>query len=229
MKSNNSDKKNKILAKLSFAYFMVLPVVLTIVALAFTFIKFTIRKFEYSGGVKYWYDFGVTNIFAGSPQIIAFVAIIFMLACFFVIPKSMLKVRKSGDGLGLLFLPLGLLGIFEIMTAIESLKDLGIGIVFGLALFIVSALATFKKTIGIASKASAFMLVVALFLFFANFIPYCYNIAPVPINSTPPEMGHNLYYSINTLIRDLCFISAFGIFCDRIAGKYKEINTSKKK
>ena len=222
MKIKDFDKKfNKF-------WYIYLPYILTVLAIVITCIDFEIRKYDYDAGYKFKTHLSFTNFLGGNPQIVAMLGMILMIPCLIIIPKSILKTRKSGDGLGLMFMPLGLLGIFQVLSAIENKKDMEIAIVLGVVLFVISATATFKKAMPVVGKLCLAMMFVFFFCFLADFMPYCYNTYPIYDEKVSEAVTVcDIYFS--NFLRDLCILGAFGVFCDRITLKYKELNTSKKK
>lgn len=202
-------------------YYSVLPVVFAVLALGCSCIRFVLVKVNMEEQILYRYEIGITTLFDGNPNIIAILGCLSMLFCFLVIPKSMKKPHKSGDGLGAMFMPLGLLGIFVVMCTIENSKDMAIGICFGVILFLISALGTFKKTIAVVKPACLFMVLAALFLLLAGFMPYCYNKLPFIIQLDKETVGVSRYYYVSYFVRDLFLLLSYGIFADRIKSIYK--------
>lgn len=202
-------------------YYEVLPVIFAVLALLCSLVRFILVRVDMEGKVLYRYEVGFTTFFDGNPNIIAILGCLSMLLCFLVIPKSMKKPHKSGDGLGTMFMPLGLLGIFVVLCTIENTKDMGIGICFGVLLFLVSALGTFRKTIGIVGPACMVMVLAALFLILAGFMPYCYNKLPFIIQISEETAGISSYYYISYFVRDIFLLLSYGIFADRLKRIYK--------
>ncbi|MDD6101810.1 MAG: hypothetical protein PUB67_01695 [Clostridiales bacterium] len=213
MKTINVEKIKKI-------WLNVFPFIFWLGAFVLSFTEYVVVQLDYNGTYKYKKKFGFTDLFSGNPQIIALLGVILMLVCLLVIPKTMLKKRKSGDGLGLMFMPLGLLGIFHILCTIENDKDLEIGIIFGVILFIVSALATFKKYIKYVNFLCIIMILAGFFTLLAGFMPYCFNKIPFLVGE---QVAFTKYFYVSYFSRDVFLLLSFGTFCDKISTKYSEI------
>ncbi len=158
----------------------------------------------------------------GDPNVISIIGTACMILCLVLIPKSMLKKREHGDGLGLMFMPLGLMCINNIMCALIYDNDVIIAIIFSVVCFVVSALATFKKTIRYVENSCLFLMIVAVFLFLASFGPYCYNdTLKYAIEDNSLVTWQVKQYYISYLIRDIFTFAAFGIFSSYISNTYK--------
>jgi hypothetical protein len=158
----------------------------------------------------------------GDPNVISIIGTACMILCLALVPKSMLKKREHGDGLGLMFMPLGLMCINNIMCALIYDNDVIIAIIFSVVCFVVSALATFKKTIRYVENSCLFLMIVAVFLFLASFGPYCYNdTLKYAIEDNSLVTWQVKQYYISYLIRDIFTFAAFGIFSSYISNTYK--------
>jgi hypothetical protein len=121
-----------------------------------------------------------------------------------------------------MFMPLGLMCINNIMCALIYDNDVIIAIIFSVVCFVVSALATFKKTIRYVENSCLFLMIVAVFLFLASFGPYCYNdTLKYAIEDNSLVTWHVKQYYISYLIRDIFTFAAFGIFSSYISNTYK--------
>ncbi|MGN0164569.1 MAG: hypothetical protein ACI39R_00155 [Lachnospiraceae bacterium] len=203
----------------------VLPLVFAILSLICSFVRYILVKFESTDNVTFSHKVSLTSFFDGNPNIIAILACLSMILCIFLIPKSMVKPHKSGDGLGAMFMPLGLLAIFEAMCTIENVKDMSIGVFFAIALFLISALGTFKKTIYLVEPLCIFMILVAFFLILAGFMPYCYNVFPFAMNEQS-EIIVSRYYYLSYFIRDILLLISYGLLANNIKNNYKKIETA---
>lgn len=238
IKKKNSKKSNKNVivesvindSKFTTFYYSVLPLILAILATAISFIRIIIRKFEANGEIRYDNNVSITSLFDGNPNIVAILGCLCMILCVIVVPKSIKKVRKSGDGLGVMFMPLGLLGIFTVMCTIENIKDLAVGIGFGVLLFIISALGTFKKTIHLIMPLCIAMIFAALALLLMGYMPYCFNSLPYVVKLTDHVTNQEeftltvaKYYYLTYFIRDVLLLLSFGIFSDGIKRTYRKM------
>ncbi|MBQ8280850.1 MAG: hypothetical protein IJZ25_00410 [Lachnospiraceae bacterium] len=204
-------------------YYKVLPILFAVLALVCSFVRYVLVKFESGDIVFFKHNLAFTTFFDGNPNIIAILACTTMFLCFLVIPKSMMKKRKSGDGLGAMFMPLGLLGIFEVLCTIENKKDLEVGIIFGVCLFLVSAVATFKKTISWVKPMCGFMIIVSLFLILAGLMPYCYNKVPFVLSYEEDGLLVSTYFYVSYFLRDIFLLMSFGIFSDKLTKIYNNM------
>lgn len=206
--------------KLLMLWYVILPYILNAAATFYCVRKIFIRRHESEEGVK---QISFNKSFflldgAGDPNLFAFIAVLSFFACLILVPNLMLKIRKKGDGLGLMFLPCGFLGIYIIMTAIESLLDIPLGVIVGLLLFWFSAMATFRKAMPYTEACGLALMLVLTFTFLASKIPYCYY--------RMDEL--NVYmYSLSYYIRDMLLLIAFTLFCGRLKTVYKYIDDSK--
>ncbi len=208
-------------------YYEVLPVILAVLACAASFIRFLLIKLDSGDVVNFKTDVSLTSFFDGNPNIVAILGCFSIFICFLVVPKSIKKTHESGDGLGAMFMPLGLLGIFTVMCTIENLKDMAIGITFGVVLFVISALATFKKTISYVMPLCLIMILVAFFLILAGLMPYCYNRIPFALQTDTHSLAVMDYYYLSYFIRDILLLLSFGIFSDRLKRTYKKMEAEK--
>ena len=222
------DKSEKY-EKLRRFWYNVMPYVFTAGAIIFSLLYFEFVKKNENGDISSKIDkVGLTSLFDGNPNIVAILGVLCMIPCLLIIPKSILKERKNGDGLGLMFMPLGLLGIFIVMCTIENVKDEVLGITIGVALFVISALATFRKTIKYVSWLCIAMMFVAVYTLFAGYMPYCFvDTQKVLVNSNYDYVSLENYY-LSYFCRDIFILMAFGTFCARISAKYKELDAAKK-
>lgn len=204
-------------------YYKVLPIILAALALVCSFVRYVLSKFESGDIVFFKHNFAITTFFDGNPNIVAILSCATMFLCFLVVPKSMKKIRKSGDGLGVMFMPLGLLGIFEVLCTIENKKDLAVGIGFGVALFLISAIATFKKTVSWVMPMCVFMIIIAFFLILAGLMPYCYNKVPFILSYEEDGLLVSTYYYLSYFLRDVFLLLSFGIFSDKLTKIYKNM------
>ena len=219
-------KKSKSFLK---AFNLVAPYVFTAGAIVFSLLYMTLKRKSANGDWSTSLEnVGLTTFFDGNPNIIAIIGVLCMIPCLLIVPKSMLKERKNGDGLGLMFMPLGLLGIFDVLCTIENVKDTTIGIIFGVSLFLISALATFKKTIRFVPALCGIMMIVAVYNILAEFMPYCYVATQKVVVTADLDYVEVKNYYLSYFIRDLCIFAAFGSFCARISAKYKELDAAKK-
>jgi hypothetical protein len=121
-----------------------------------------------------------------------------------------------------MFMPLGLMCINNIMCALIYDNDVIIAIIFSVVCFVVSALATFKKTIRYVENSCLFLMIVAVFIFLASFGPYCYNdTLKYAIEDNSLVTWQVKQYYISYLIRDIFTFAAFGIFSSYISNTYK--------
>lgn len=217
MKNNKYDKIKNI-------WLNVFPIVFLCLSIVLSFVNFVLIQLEFGDTYKYKNELRFTNMLNGNPQIIAFIGILLLIPCFFIVPKTIYKKRKNGDGLGIMFMPLGLLGIYHILSAIENDKDLEIGIIYGLLLFVISGLATFKKYIKYVNGICMIMILVGLFTLLAGFMPYCFNKTPFLVEyENGQRIAFTRYYYISYYIRDIFLLLSFGTFCDKISNKYAEM------
>lgn len=220
-------KEEKVITKLGRFWYFVVPYIFTVLSLAGSFIRFLVERIDNYGTEEWYYDLRLTSFFDGNPNIIAILGVISMFLCLLIIPKSMLKERKSGDGLGLMFIPLGFLGIFQVMCTIENVKDMVLGISFGVVLFIISALGTFKKTMKIVAPLCVVMMIAGLYCILAGYMPYCYSKLPKFINKNTLETFTGEFYYVSYFVRDEFLLAAYGIFAARLTKKYKELDEAK--
>lgn len=211
-----NDNKPFVPLKTDGFYYKVLPVILAFLALGFSFFRYILVKLEAYGKSYYRHQLDFTTFFDGNPNIISILAVLCMLACFLVIPGSMMKKRKSGDGLGLMFMPLGLLGIFQVLCTVENVKDMPVGIGFGIVLFIISALGTFRAYIKYVPHLCIVMVFVAFFLLLAELMPYCYNKLPFAISIGEDTFAETSYFYISYFLRDVFLLLSYSIFADRL-------------
>ena len=203
-KAEKNEKANRFEKPAKFWYF-VMPYVFTGLAVLFSFLYITVN-----------------------PNIIAILGVLLMVPCLLIIPISMLKKRKSGDGLGLLFMPLGLLGIFNVLCTIENKKDMTLGIIFGIALFVISALGTFKKTIKYVNLLCCIMMIVAVYCLLAGYMPYCFvDTQKIFVSENMDYVEVENYY-LSYFLRDISLLAGYGVFCARINVKYKKIDAEEK-
>ncbi|MBP3237563.1 MAG: hypothetical protein J6M24_00540 [Lachnospiraceae bacterium] len=233
----NTEKKEELVEKLekhskSFIYRfnLIAPYIFTAGAIIFSLLYMTMKRKSANGDWSTELEnVGLTTLFDGNPNIIAIIGVLCMIPCLLIVPKSMLKERKNGDGLGLMFMPLGLLGIFDVMCTIENVKDTAIGIIFGVALFLISALATFRKTIKYVPVLCGIMIIVAIYNMIAKFMPYCFIATEKVVVSLNYDYVEVRNYYLSYFIRDILIFAGFGSFSARIAAKYKEIDAEKSK
>ena len=147
---------------------------------------------------------------AGDPNIIAIVAVLSMLVCIIAVPFTALKVRKKGDGLGVMFMPLGLLGIFEIMIGLVDAKNMPWCVVLGIVLFVISAIGTFRKCIKFVDWICLGMMVVMLICLIANLMPYCFYDLDVT------NYWNIKRYYVSYFIRDELLLASYAIVCGKI-------------
>ncbi len=224
------DKDKKELSKGSSFWYNVMPWVFTVLSLIFSIVVCYVKRIDLNGKNDFYYYTQITSVFDGNPNVIALLGIILMIPCILIIPISMMKKRKSGDGLGLMFMPLGLLGIFVVLSTIENAKDHVLGISFGVVLFVISALGTFRKTIKYVNLLCIVMMIVALYFLLAGYMPYCYSKLPRYLLSYETlEYKTGAYYYLSYFIRDLFLLAAYGVFSSKIARKYKELDEKEKK
>ncbi len=201
-------------------YYRWLPVIFAILGLCFSFFRYILVKLETSSKAYFKHQIDFTTFFDGNPNIIAILGCICMLGCFLIIPSSITKKRKSGDGLGLMFMPLGLLGIFQVLCTVENVKDLPVGVGFGIALFIISALGTFKAYMKYVPKLCYLAVFVAFFLLLAELMPYCYNKLPFAIPIGDDVFAETSYFYISYFLRDVFLLLSYAIFADRLKRTY---------
>lgn len=201
----------------------ILPYILMVPILALSIVRVDVMKKTAESGIEYSKSVSVTGLLNGDPNLFGFLASITMVLCFLIVPKSIKKYHKSGDGLGIMFMPLGLLCLFEVMSTIENKRMVEVGIVFGIMLFIVSALGTFKKTIGIVNICCIIMAFAAIFLFLAGYSPYCYNSYSFYRYNEVTEQNEHVvagYYYLSYFIRDVFLIFTYGLFSEKIKRSY---------
>lgn len=219
------DKKKKdtepfVALKTDGFYYKVLPVIFALLALGFSFFRYILVKLEATGKSYYRHQLDFTTFFDGNPNVIAILACLCMLACFLVIPGSMKKKRKSGDGLGLMFMPLGLLGIFQVLCTVENNKDLAVGIAFGIVLFIISALGTFRAYMKAVPPLCIVSIFAAFFLILADMMPYCYNKLPFVLDIGEDTIAETSYFYISYFLRDVFLLLSYLIYADRLKRIY---------
>ncbi len=203
----------------------ILPYILIIPVLFLSIVRIDIVKKTAESGIEYTKSIQMTGVINGDPNLFGLLAGISMILCFLVVPKTMKKIHKSGDGLGIMFMPLGLLCLFEVMSSIENKRMVEAGMIFGAALFIVSALGTFKKTIGIVNICCVIMAFVAIFLFLAGYSPYCYNSYSFYRYDETTELNEYVvagYYYLGYFIRDVLLIFTYGLFSEKIKRIYNK-------
>ena len=152
---------------------------------------------------------------SGDPNILAILAVLSMFMCLIIIPKMVVKKREKGDGLGAMFMPLGLLGIFIALCAFVDAKDIAWGVVLGITLFVISALGTFKQTIKFTDWICFAMMVILLFCFIMGKMPYCFY------HFAPSSFWTRDRYYVSYFIRDEALLAAYAILCSKVRRIYK--------
>lgn len=208
-------------------YYRILPFILALLALVCSLLRFILVKMEVNSEAVFRHEISLTSLFDGNPNLIAILGCLCMFLCIAFIPKLMLKKRKSGDGLGLMFMPLGLLGVFTVLSTIENKKDISIGILFGVVLFIISAIGTFKKAVKFVWPLCLIMIAVATFLILAGYMPYCYNQIPY-VDEQSGTIMLGSYFYLNYYVRDILLLLSYGIFADRLTKIYQNQEVEKK-
>ena len=222
------NREQKAISKLSRFWYVYVPYLFAAGAVAFSLIRFLVKRVDNYGTKELYYDLSLTSFFDGNPNIIAILGAASMFLCLLIVPKSILKERKNGDGLGIMFIPLGFLGIFHVMSTIENVKDMGIGITFGVIAFVISALGTFRKTIKVVNPLCIAMMLAGLFCLLAGYMPYCYNKLPKFIDKETLNVFTGEFYYVSYFFRDELLFAAYGIFAARITRKYREMDKEKK-
>ncbi len=219
-KVNASNRKDE---RILYFIYNILPYILMVPILALSIVRVDIMKKTAESGIEYSKSVSITGLLNGDPNLFGLLGSITMILCFLVVPKQIKKYHKSGDGLGIMFMPLGLLCLFEVMSSIENKRMVEVGIVFGILLFVMSALGTFKKTIGIVNICCIIMAFAAIFLFLAGYSPYCYNSYSFYRYSEVTEQNEHVvagYYYLSYFIRDVLLIFTYGLFSERIKRSY---------